>query len=554
MAAVVGLALIAGLGAPHWMGRQIERQYADYLHQFGSLEYIQIENPSYERGWFEARASYELVLEPEFAQAYQRLLAEDMALELEGEPLRIAISDRIVHGPFMGALARLEGRIEASGWLFDQLVQWEEAGALSRYEASVGFDRVVKGEWAPQEMTLVAGPLLSEAGFDMRYVADYLGGDFRYDPTMGEYRSSNRLGQARLEEPGAVHTFEGATSNLVVSFPQGVLREVTFTSDDGPMLSQSRDPAQTGDSRIDGQNVEVQLDFDEQGRFASVDSRFAMRGFEAEEPELFLTLQGIEADFKATRQGETSWYGQLGLNLDGMTVRQQQSPGFEAQSVNYRLDVEPESDSQFRVAQLVASRDLRIQGMEEPIAFHLESSYGQLPREAYDTLWQLVYEAIDVFSLDDPDAVLPVFERIEQASETLMAGRSAFTFKPVSFSIGDADADLSLDADLALEDLDAFDQHKLLAPDNRLDLSVNASALLLHKVARESLRQQYGVMISDNELDAMAKEMVAQGLQPMLELGVVRREEGDRYSLHLQLEDGQLRMNGEPGEWLLGQF
>jgi uncharacterized protein YdgA (DUF945 family) len=65
---------------------------------------------------------------------------------------------------------------------------------------------------------------------------------------------------------------------------------------------------------------------------------------------------------------------------------------------------------------------------------------------------------------------------------------------------------------------------------------------------------QYGGAISAKELDAMAKEVVAGSLQPMLELGVVRPEEGERYSLHLLLQDGQLLMNGEPGEWLLGQF
>lgn len=550
----VGLALVVGLGAPYWLGQQVEKKYAEYLQQLQSLGYIQVENLTYERGWFDAQASYELVLEPEFAQAYEQLIATGTGVEFEEEPLRVFVSDSITHGPFMGALASLDGRIDGSGWLFEQLIQLEESEAVSRYTARVGFDQVVTGEWAPMAMTLTAGPMLSDIGLEMRYEIDYLGGEFRYDPAGGEYRSTSRLGQARLEEPSAVHTFEGATSNLVASFPQGVLREVTFTSDDGPMLTKSRDPAQAGDSRIDGQNIEVQLDFDEQGRFERFATRFAMQGFEAEEPELFLALQGIEADFTATRQGEASWYGQLGLNLDGMTMREQHSPGFEAQSVNFRLGLEPESESHLRVAQLVAASDLRIQGMNDPIAFHVESSYGQLSREEYDTLWQLVYEAIDVFSLDDPDAVLPVFERMEQAGEALMAGRSSLTFKPVTFSMGDAGLDLELEADLALQEMSSFDESSLLAPENRLDLSVEASAMLLHRVARETLRQQYNGMISGNELDAMAKEVVAGSLEPMLELGVVRREEGERYSLAVQLRDGQLLVNGEPGEWLLGQF
>ncbi|MDX5377587.1 MAG: YdgA family protein [Halomonas sp.] len=554
VAVTVGVAIIAGLGAPYWMGRQIERQYTGYLQQWENFDYIRVENLTYTRDWFQAQASYELTLEPEFAQAYQRFLTSQTALEFEGEPLRIVVNDWISHGPFMGALASLEGRAEASGWLFEQLVKWEEGAALSHYDARVGFDRVVRGEWAPMEMALVAGPLLTDAGLDMRYAAEYLGGDFRFDLGSGEYRSTGRLGQARLEEPTAIHTFEGSTSSVVAAFPQGVLREITFRSDDAPMLTESRDFDQASDSRIEGQSVDIKLLFDEQGRFEHVTTHFEMQGFESEAPNLYLAMAGLDADFAASRQGESSWYGQLDLALDGVSLREQGLPGLTAQSVSYGLGVEPESETQFQLTQLAATRDLRIQGMDEPIAFHFESSYGQLPRTEYDTLWSLIYDAIDRFQLDDPEAVLPVFERMENAGEALVAGRSAFTLKPVTFSIGDADAAMTLEADLDLESFSALDQHRLLAPENRLDLNVNASALLLHKVARESLRQQYGGMISGNELEAMAKETVAEGLQPMLDLGVVRREDGDRYSLNLRLQDGRLLMNGEPGEWLLGQF
>ncbi|MGR2738544.1 DUF945 family protein [Billgrantia sp. Q4P2] len=554
VAVIVGLALIAGLGAPYWMGRQIEQHYADYLQQLENFGYIQVDNLQYERDWFEARASYELVLEPELAQAYEQLIAAGMDVEFEEEPLRIFVDDRITHGPFMGALASLEGRIDGSGWLFEQLIQLEDDEAVSRYTAKIGFDQVVVGEWAPMPMTLAAGPLLSDYGLEMRYEIDYQGGEFRFDPAKGEYRSTNRMGQARLEEPTAIHTFESSTSNLVASFPQGVLREVTFASNDGPMLTESRDLEQASDSRIEGQNVEIKLLFDDQGRFEHFSAHLDMQDFESEAPDLYLTMDGLGADIVATRQGLNSWYGHLGLSLDGLAVREQHSPGFTAQSANIRLGLEPESEAHFQVAQLWSANDLRIQGMEEPIAFHVESSYGQLPRTEYDTLWSLIYEAIDSFQLDDPDALLPVFERMEHAGEALVAGRSVLSFKPASFSMGDADIELELEADLLLQDLAAFDESSLLDPENRLDLSVNASALLLHKVARESLRQQYNGMLSGNELDAMAKDVVAGSVEPMLELGVVRREEDGRYTLKLQLQDGQLLMNGEPGEWLLGQF
>ncbi|MFQ3788682.1 DUF945 family protein [Halomonas sp. A29] len=551
---IAGLAVIVGLGAPYWLGRQIEQHYAEYLQQLQSLGYIQVENLQYERDWFEARASYELILEPEFAQAYEQLLSTSMGLEFGGEPLRVYVSDRVTHGPFVGALAKLEGRAEASGWLFEQVIQLEEEAALSRYDARVGFDQVVQGEWAPMEMVLVAGPLLSDAGLDIRYEADYLGGEFRYDPASGEYKGTNRLGQARLEEPSAIHIFEGSTTNFTASFPQGKLREISFHSDDAPMQTESRDLDQVSDSRIEGQNVEIKLLFDDQGRFEDFTAHFAMRGVESEASDLYLTMDGLGADIAASRQGGNSWYGQLAISLDGLTVREQHSPGFTAQSANFRLGLEPESEAHFQVAQLWSANDLRIQGVEEPIAFHVESSYGQLSRTEYDTLWSLIYEAIGSFQLDDPDALMPIFERMEHAGEALMADRSVVTIKPASFSMGDAGVELGLEADMLLRDLGGLDASLLLDPQNRLDLNVDASAMLLHRVARETLRQQYNGMLSGNELDAMAKDVVAGSVEPMLELGVVRREEDGRYTLTLQLLDGQLLMNGKPAEWLLEQF
>ncbi|PAU77336.1 DUF945 family protein [Halomonas salipaludis] len=551
---ILGLVLIVGLAAPYWLGQRIEQKYADYLQQLQRFGYIEVENLVYERGWLEANAAYELVLEPEFAQFYTGLLSTAVGQEFEGEPLRIHVDDQITHGPFIGAFASIEGRADASGWLFDQLVQMEVDGSISRYDARVGFDQVVVGEWAPMQMVLTAGPLLSDAGLDLRYDLDYQGGDFRYDPSLGEYRSSNRMGPARLEEPSATHTFEGSTAEFVASFPEGVLRDVMFSSQDGPIVTESRDVEWVGDSRIDAQSVDIQLQFDEQGRFEGFTTRYALQGFEAEEPELFLTMQDMGAEITASRQDETSWYGQLDVSLEGLTLRELDSPSFEVQDMHYRLGLEPESAAHFRVAQLLAASGLRIQGVNDPIALHVESSYGQLPRAQYDTLWGLIHEAVGQFSWEDPDRLLPVFERMERVGEELLAGRSTISVKPFTFSMGEADIDLQLEADMSLVDLAAFENDGLLAPESRLDLSVNASERLLHKMFRESLRQQLGGLRSDSELDAMAKEAVADSLEAMLELGVVRREEDERYSLEAQLRDGQLLLNGEPGEWLLEQF
>ncbi|MCE8036314.1 MULTISPECIES: DUF945 family protein [unclassified Halomonas] len=548
-----GLVLVVGLGAPYWLGQQVEKHYADYLQQLQRFDYIQVENPVYERGWFQASASYELIIEPELAQAYEHLLDAEMGLSFEGEPLRIAVNDRITHGPFMGALATFEGRAEASGWLFEQALQLDDED-FTRYAGRVGFDQMVEGEWEPLTVTLASGPLLNDLGVEMRYEGEYLGGEFRYDPNSGEYRSTNRLGQSRLVEPSAVHTFEGSTTDLVISFPQGVLREITLRSNDAPMLTESRDLQEVGNSRIEGQSVEIKFLFDEQGRFADLVAHFEMQGFESEAPDLYFTMDGLAADFTATRQGDSSWYGQLGLSLDGLAVREQFSPGFTAQSATVRLGLEPESEEHFQLAQLWAAEGLQIQGLEEPIAFHVESSYGQLSRTEYDTLWSLIYEAIASFQWNDPEALLPIFERMGEAGEALMAGRSVLTIKPATFSMGDADIVLALEADLLLQDIAGLDESFLLDAENRLDLSVEASAMLLHRVSREVLRQQYNGMLSGNELDAMAKEVVAGSVEPMLEMGVVRREQDGSYTLKVQLQDGQLLVNGEPGEWLLEQF
>jgi hypothetical protein len=548
-----GLVVVVGLGAPYWLGQQVEKHYADYLQRLQRFDYIQVENPVYERGWFQASASYELILEPELAQVFERHLTTNTGLTFEGEPLlRVVVNDRITHGPFMGALATFEGRAEDSGWLFEQAVHLGED--VTRYAGRVGFDQVVEGEWEPMTITLASGPLLNDMGVEMQAEGEFLGGEFRYDPGTGEFRDTSRLGKFRTVEPSAVHTFEGSTTDLVISFPQGVLREITLRSDEAPTLTESRNLQEVGNSRTEGQSFEVKFLFDEQGRFADLVAHFQMQGFESEAPDRYLSMDELVADFTAARQGDSSWYGQLGLSLDGLAVREQYAPGFTAQSATVRLGLEPESETHFQLAQLWAAEGLQIQGVEEPIAFHVESSYGQLSRTEYDTLWSLIYEAIASFQWNDPDALLPIFERMGEAGEALMEGRSVLTIEPATFSMGDADITLALEADLLLQDIAGFDDSFLLDAKNRLDLSVEASALLLHRATREVLRQQYNGMLSGNELDAMAKEVVAGSVEPMLDMGVVRREQDGSYTLKVQLQDGQLLVNGESGEWLLEQF
>ncbi|WP_146218698.1 DUF945 family protein [Halomonas sp. LBP4] len=551
---LVVLVVAAGVGAPNWLGRQIEQQHAAYLQQLEGLGYLQVENAEYERGWFSARADYELILDPRFALPLAQLFAD---LDVPQEPFRIGVSERITHGPFTGGMASLEGDVEVSGWLVGEVVAFEGGRSNQRYAARIGYDRVVHGEWEPMEMAVSAGPLLSDLGLNTRYVMDYRGGDFSFDPGSGEYRATHHMGPSRLEEPAAVHTFESSTSHHLVRFSSGVLRELRLQSRDSLTLSERRDVDQPLDTRIEDQTVDIGLHFDDQGRFESIVSRLGIEGFQGQKPDQYLQMDGMALEFTGSRQGEYSWYGELGLAFDGLEMREKGSPGVSLDAMQFQLGLEPESEASLELVTRLSSRDLRIQGMEEPLEYHVESRLGQLQRAGYDELWRLFYRAMDEFRVDDPDASLAVLERVGEAGMAMMGDRSTLAAKPVTLRIGDADLDMALEADVQLQDFALLGEQALFSPGNRLEFSADVSALLVHKVARESIRQQYNGLTSPPEgkaLEAMAKDLVAEELASMLELGIVRREAGDRYTIHLQLKDGELLLNGEPGEWLLGQF
>ena len=551
---LVVLVVAAGVGAPHWLGRQIEQQHAAYRQQLEGLAYLQVENAAYERGWFSARANYELILDPRLALPLAQLFAD---WDVPEEPFRIGVSERITHGPFMGGLASLEGEVEMSGWLVGEVIAFEGGRPNQRYDARIGYDRVVHGEWEPMEMTVSAGPLLSDLGLNTRYVTDYRGGDFSYDPAAGEYRATHHMGPSRLEEPAAVHTFEGATSHHLMRFSSGVLRELRLQSRDSLTLSERRDVDRPLDTRIEGQTVDIGLHFDDRGRVESIVSHLGIEGFQGQKPDQYLQMDGMALEFTGSRQGEYSWYGELGLAFDGLDMREEGAPGVSLDAMRFQLGLEPESEASLELVTRLLSRELRIQGMDEPLEYQIESRLGQLQRAGYDELWRLFYQAMDEFRFDDPGAALAVLGRMAEAGMAMLGDRSTLTIKPVTLRIGDADLDMALEADIPLQDFALLGEQALFLPGNRLEFSANVSALLVHKIARESIRQQYNGLASPpegKELEAMAKELVADELASMLELGIVRREEGERYTLHLQLKDGALLLNGEPGEWLLGQF
>lgn len=551
---LVVLGVVAGVGAPNWLGRQVEQQHADYLQQLAGLTYLQVEDAEYERGWFSARADYDLILDPRFALSLRELFA---GMDVPEEPFRISVSERITHGPLTGGLASLEGDAAVSGWLVEEVVAFEGDRPDYRYEARIGYDRVVQGEWEPMAVTVSAGPLLSDAGLNTRYVTDYRGGDFSYDPGSGEYRATHHLGPSRLEEPAAVHTFEGSTSHHLARFSSGVLRELRLQSRDSLTSSERRDVDRPLDTRIEGQTVDIGLHFDDQGRFESIVSRLGIEGFQGQKPDQSLQMDGMALEFTGARQGEYSWYGELGLAFDGLDMREKGSPGVSLDAMRFQLGLEPAPEASLELVTRLSSRELRIQGMDEPLQYHVESRLGQLQRAGYDELWRLFYQAMDEFRFDDPDGSLAVLERMGEAGMAMMGDRSTLTAKPVTLRIGDANLDMALEADVQLQDFATLGEQALFSPGNRLEFSADVSTLLLHKLARESIRQQYSGLTpppEGKELDALAKALVAEELASMLELGIVRREEGDRYTLHLQLADGELLLNGESGEWLLGQF
>ncbi|EPC00747.1 hypothetical protein L861_13225 [Litchfieldella anticariensis FP35 = DSM 16096] len=551
MVALSLLVFVAVLAIPYWMGKQTERKYAEYLQQLDDLAYLEVLSSRYERHWFSARASYDLALSSEFETLVKSLFP---AWQLPNEALLVSVSDRIQHGPFNGGMARVEGHVGFDGGLLASLVEIEAQTTGQGYRASIGYDQVLRGHWEPMHLAVTAAPEWRDMGWDARYVMDYEGGDFSYDPGTGEYHTTGRMKRMLMEDPTGVRTTEDSTSEVVARFSDGTLRELRLESHDSLVLNESRDALHP--SRITGQSTFLGVYFDDDGRVERFESQLGMDELDTAWPNGRLQADGVSLAFEGTREGEHAWFGSADLGLDAIVVKEQGVPSISLNAMKVSLGLEPEADDALELVAGMSARDIRFKDMDEPVAYDYQLRMGQLRRSAYDDLWQLFYRAVDEFQLEHPEVSPVVLERMNEAAMALVGDRLQLSAKPVQISMGEAGLNLELDASIPVDALMVFgaSEQALLMSDSQVELSADVSADLIHKMAREYLRHDYneiGYQASDKELTALAKEMVSTDVDALLKQGIILQEGDGHYSTHFQLEGHELTVNGEPADWLL---
>lgn len=550
------LVLVAVLAIPYWMGKQTERKYAEYLRQLDGLAYLEVLNSRYERHWFSARASYDLALSSEFETLVKSLFP---AWQLPNEALLVSVSDRIQHGPFNGGMARVEGHVGFDGGLLASLVEIEAQTTGQGYRASIGYDQVLRGHWEPMHLVVTAAPEWRDMGWDARYVMDYEGGDFSYDPSTEKYHSTGHIANLQMEDPSGVRTSEDSTSEIMARFSNGTLRELHLESHDSLVHTQSRNAMKLMNSRIEGQRAFLGAYFDDDGRVERFESQFGMDNLYAEGADGGVQADGLSFVFNGLRDGEYAWLGEADIGLDALVIKEQGAPGISLNDMKITLGLEPEVDDSLTMVMGMAAQNLMIEEMDEPLAYDYQLRVGQLQRGAYDDLWRLFYQAVDEFQLEHPEVSPVVLERMREEAIALIGDRLQLSAKPVQISMGEADLNLELDASVPLDALMVFGagEQALLMSDSQVELSADVSADLIHKMAREYLRQDYnkiGYQASGKELTALAKEMVAPDIAALSEQGIIRQEGDKRYTMHLRLEGRELMLNGEPANWLLEQL
>ncbi|MCC5858254.1 MAG: DUF945 family protein [Ectothiorhodospiraceae bacterium] len=557
MLVLIVLLVAVAMASPYLFGRQVERAYADFLRQLDGLEHVRVEQTHYRRGWFESAATYEVLLDDPLRRFVIQMA--DAPGDAQ-EPLRVRVRDQIRHGPLADgvAVAAISGTASTEGWLLDQLLVFPGAAPIQAYHARVGFDRVVQGDWKPLQLDMTSGPLLAEAGWEMDYSLTYDGGVFRYDLRRGEYVGQVRLARMRLQDPGGVTVSEGSTSDFRARFQGERLREFTVETHEPLTVREENIEDQVYTTHLRDQRTRLDLGFDHQGSMELIDLRYALERIQAESPLHDMAATSVQVEFAGKRNGDHTWFGGVTLALDALHLesRDTEMPGFTAGGLQGGVRFEPSPGDTVRMVTHVNAEDVIVQGLSEAASLEYRFGLEELQRPAYDQLWRTVYQVIEHVVDGDPES-LPFFATdMSQSALALLGERPRLRVDPLRVALGDADGTLSLTVRAQPLELLMLGAQGLLLPDNELELHGSVAPGLLRKLLRVQLRQEFetaGIEPSEEELDAMAAQAVAEQLQQFVMQGILVRD-GDRYTFRLLLDDGRLLLNGESADWLIQRF
>ncbi len=545
------------LASPYWFGRQAEQGHAQYAQEIQAFPYLQVSNYRYERGYLASEARYELLLSDMAGQLLD-VLAD--AFELDDEPLRIHVVERLRHGPVPGgdtlfAAAAVDGELWVEGSLTTDVLRFEGDIPRQNYTANVGFDGLVQGSWGPVLLDLVSGPVLLREKWDARYRLEQLGGEFTHDLGSGRFHSTARMGTIRFEDPDGVTTSEESTTEMAGQFVNGRMGWLKLETVDPLTVIEQHNSNGMLHMELEDQRTELSVDFDSQGRLQALNGTWALGGLRAEDPEEALDGDGIAVVFNAQREGEFAWYGGLRSAMDRLAMAQNGETVLGARDLAMGLHLQPASADMFQLRFELAGEDLQSEGLD-PIGLEVQMQLGELRRAGYEDLWRLLYQLGYELRLDDPSMPPGIMMAMSQAALEMVGERPHLLVEPVRFRHGDASSELAMEARVQLMGMMMFGVPGLLQPGNELRFSADVASELVRSGVQEYLRQQAadsGSELSPEELRELADELIRSEVQPVLEQGLLRFEDG-RYRMSMELEDGRLLLNGEPADWLLDSF
>ncbi len=554
---VIVILVAVALASPYYLGRQAERAYTDYLRQLDGMESVEVRDMSYRRGWLGASARYELILQGRLRAVVEELLPLD---PVSGEPLRVEVRDAIRHGPLAAgvSLASVEGYSRIDGWLVEGLLDAGGQPLEQGYDARVGFDRVVRGHWHPASIELVSGPMLSDADWDARYSVEHAGGAFSYDLRRGEYQGSMRVAHMRLEDPTGNLVSEGSQSDVLARFGPGGLRALRVDTHEPLTTLEETVKDSVFTTRIEDQRTRMELGFDDAGGLNSLALHYGLERIDSETVFHTVSATGMALGLDAERHGPHAWFGGVEFSANALTLVSSDavSPDMEASGLRSLLRLEPVNHDTLRLRTGFSADTLQLDLLDEPARVDYQLSVSELRRSGYEELWRLLYELLDGIQLEEPALAPMLSVAAGQAAMDMVGDRPRFQADPVRLEVGDASGEMALTLRVQPLALMMMGPQGLLQPGNELDLRADVGGALLEKLFRVQLRQEFeaaGVTPSDEDLEAMAQQSVAEQLQPLLMQGLLVQD-GDRYRMELHLDEGRLLLNGEPADWLLQQF
>ena len=239
-------------------------------------------------------------------------------------------------------------------------------------------------------------------------------------------------------------------------------------------------------------------------------------------------------------KGRRFWQGPVQLQIAQLTLQ------------------EPETGTQLGVQELKLDGDTRMQG--DLVDMQLHSSMRKLEMPDYSAQNFKLSAQLQHIHADWLDQWVQWVQRgnseeepaiaLWQAFPTLLSGKPMLNVQQLSVDTEDGPANFSAQLSYVGQDAQAFDPASDIQALLRAKLPKSMLVQLLDAKVRSDylmLLEQLGQDLDEQDMQAAVEDGVSKRLKGLLELGAIQ-EDGEHYGAELQLQQGELTLNGKPTE------